>query len=147
MMCPPMAPIGSASEHWIKHGRLHLVEVDQKRRTVKASQPVFQAAQECLSVLSGNRLAVALARITQYQAQHPTAARLSLTVIDRCSQAEIQLKLLTRLAFPAPDTLGLCRSELAHKSFCRLVKIRKTVFLYQILVNTLRAESDLRLGR
>lgn len=35
----------------------------------------------------------------------------------RCSQAEIQLKLLARLAFQAPDPLGLRRSELALKSF------------------------------
>ena len=60
----------------------------EERRTAKAAQPV-QTAKEGLGVLSGGRLAVALARITQYQAHDPTPAPLSLALIDRHSQVEV----------------------------------------------------------
>jgi hypothetical protein len=49
-------------------------------------------------------------------------------------------------AFQAPDPLGLGRSQLAHEALHRLVGIGEAVFLHQILVNTLRAERNLRHG-
>jgi hypothetical protein len=65
---------------------------------------------------------------------------------DRDSQAEIQLELFSRLAFQTPDPFGLGLSQLAHKALHRLIGISEAVFAHQILVNTLRAEPELRLG-
>src|SRR5580700_6836083 len=67
----------------LQHRRFHIVEVQQERRTTQISETVFQAAQERLGVLPGDRLAVALARIAQYHPQDPTTAPLTLAVIDR----------------------------------------------------------------
>jgi hypothetical protein len=69
-----------------------------------------------------------------------------LAVIDRSSQAEIQLELFSRLTFQTPDPLGLGLSQLAHKALHRLIGIGEAVFAHQVLVNTLRAEPALHLG-
>ena len=129
----------------LEHRRFHIVEVEQQGRTAQIAETIFQAANERLGVLPSDRLAIGLARITQYHPQDPTAALLTLAVIDRRSQAEIQLEFFSRLAFQTPDPLGLGRSQLAHKALHRLVGIGKAVFAHQILVNTLRAEPDLDL--
>ncbi len=71
---------------------------------------------------------------------------MTLAVIDRGSQAEIQLELFSRLAFQTPDPLGLGRSQLAHKALHRLIGIGEAVFARQILVNTLGAEPELHLS-
>jgi len=130
----------------LEHRRFHIVEVEQQGATAKASQTVFQAANERLGILPGDRLAIALTRIAQHQSQDPTATRLTLTLIDGCSQAEIQLELLPWLTFQAPNPLGLGRSQLAHKALHRLAGIGEAVFAHQILVNTLGAEPEFHLG-
>src|SRR5271166_660400 len=96
----------------------------------------FQAAQEGLGVLAVKRFTIALTRIAQYQAQDPTAACFTLALIDRSSQAEVQLQLFSRLTFQAPNPLRMTGSLLADKALDRSIGIREAIFLDQILVNT-----------
>ena len=56
---------------------------------------------------------------------------------DVRAQAEIQLELLPRLTFQAPDPLGMHLSKLAHKALYGLIGIGESGFLHQILVNAL----------
>src|SRR4029077_12660215 len=121
----------------LEHRRFHIVEVEQQGATAKASETVFQAANERLGILPGDRLAIALTRITQYQPQDPTPASFTLTLSDGRAKAEIQLELLPRLTFQAPDPLGMDRSQPAHKALYGLIGIGESGFLHQILVNAL----------
>jgi hypothetical protein len=78
------------------------------------------------------RFAIALTRIAEYQAQDPTAACFTLALIDRSSQAEVQLQLFSRLTFQAPNPLRMTGSLLAYKALDRFIGIREAIFLDQI---------------
>ena len=80
------------------------------------AQAIFPAEQEGLGVLAVKGFTITLARMAQYQTQDPTASCLSLVLIDRSSQAEVQLKLFSGLTFQAPNPFRLTRSQLSLRT-------------------------------
>ena len=81
---------------------------------------------------------------------HPQDPRPTVSAIGidhRCPRAEINLRFLPRLDLDAPHPLGLLAAELAHEPFDRLIGAAETNFGHQILMNPLRAQARVQLGR
>jgi hypothetical protein len=93
------------------------------------------------------RFAISLARVTQDHPQDPGPTVSAIGIDHRGPRAEINLRFLTRLDLDAPHPVGLLAAESAHEPFDRLIGAAKTNFGHQILMNSLRAQARVQLGR
>jgi len=123
-----------------------VVEVQGFGDTAEVTKGVFQTADERLSGLIPNCLAVGLARKAQHNAKDPRLASPTTRLDHRCSATKIDLSFLRRLNLDPADRRGRSLFESANESLDGLIGALEADFDNQVLINALGGQTKVDFG-
>src|SRR5229473_1593228 len=116
------------------------------RHAAKGAKGILQTADQGLRRLAIDRFAVTLARMAQHHAQHMRPTALASRVHDRGALAEVDLRLFPRQALQAAEWQRRRAPQTLHEAAHAVVAACKAVLADQVLMDALRAESQVELG-
>jgi hypothetical protein len=138
-------------ERWIEpvgfeDRRLQIVYDGGARDSAKVSVGVLTTANERLGILPPDRLAVALARMTEHGTKQVRAPTFALLIDDRSALAKIHLHLFAGRALDATMRQLQLMGQAMDATFDRLVTPSESVIAHQVLVDALgrKPRSDRR---
>jgi len=112
--------------------------------TAEVPKSVLETANELLGGLAQDRFAIGFSRKAQDDAEDPAAATLPGQIDQGSPDTKIHLGLFAGLTFDAVDAVWIGLFEGADEAFNRLVRTGKGEFQFEILVNTLSAETPIK---
>jgi hypothetical protein len=108
---------------------------------------ILETAEKLVGGLPIDNLAVCLARVGQHDAKEVGLAALAVGANDPRACAEVDLRFITRPTFEAPEWELTHRRHSADEAPDAVVVPGEVVLGDQILVDALRAEPEIALGR
>src|SRR5258708_6332047 len=127
-------------------GGAEVVQHQALRHAAEVPEGVLQAADEVVGRLPRDGFAVALARVTQHNAEDVGAAALAVRQQDGRAAAEIDLGLFAGAAFQPAERQLLGRGQAPDEAANAVVAAAEAVFGRQVLVDALRRQAEVQLG-